>query len=154
MIRRANRNDLEKIIVLHQELHLAHVEYYPSLFKPVADEEIRKLLTEAMEDENVILLVAAGESDIIGYLLGRLIRNPENILMYSLDYCFVDQIVVHRPFRGKGIGGELLEELQLIATDKGATRIDLMVMKKNSGAVEFYKGNGFSTISMRLTLQL
>jgi ribosomal protein S18 acetylase RimI-like enzyme len=48
-------------------------------------------------------------------------------------------------YRGRGIGGELLERCIQHAQDhNGVQRIELEVFRSNTGAIEFYKKHGFT----------
>jgi len=66
---------------------------------------------------------------------------PEEMLM--------DGVVVAPAARGRGIGGALIEELAMVARDKGFTRMRLEVVDANPRARALYLRRGFVTQSVR-----
>lgn len=58
----------------------------------------------------------------------------------------MDGIAVHLDYRGKGIGGRLLEKLAAYARENGYERIRLDVIDANPGAKRLYERAGFRAV--------
>jgi len=56
----------------------------------------------------------------------------------------INELVVLKGSRNKGIGGELLKYGIERAKEKGMDEIEVGVMKKNTKAIEFYKEHGIT----------
>ena len=54
----------------------------------------------------------------------------------------MDDLVVDRDCRGKGIASELYREMEKRGRKAGAKRLDLMVWEFNEGARRFYENQG------------
>jgi len=57
----------------------------------------------------------------------------------------INQIIVDKEYKRKGIGKRLLEEAEKKAKELGIKVIDLFVSEKNAEAVNFYEKTGFVT---------
>jgi len=55
----------------------------------------------------------------------------------------VEDMIVDRAFRGRGIGNELLDRACEWAAGKGATRVQLLADRENTGALDFYEAQGW-----------
>jgi N-acetylglutamate synthase-like GNAT family acetyltransferase len=58
----------------------------------------------------------------------------------------VEPVVVLKEYRGKGVGGFMLEEIQIIAKARGVKYLSIKPELKNKKVVEFYYNSGFKTI--------
>lgn len=57
----------------------------------------------------------------------------------------INQIVVSKAYRGRGIAKRLIKEAETFAIDNGIKIIDLNVSEKNIEAIDMYDNIGFST---------
>ncbi|MBZ0281295.1 MAG: GNAT family N-acetyltransferase [Anaerolineae bacterium] len=66
---------------------------------------------------------------------------------YSLEFggrdCFIDELFLHEPYRGKGIGGQAIEYVVMQCREQGVQAVHLEVMPGNRKAIDFYKRVGF-----------
>lgn len=76
------------------------------------------------------------QSALMAVLLHRAPKNKQQLLM--------DGIAVHRDYRGKGIGRQLLRELEFLAKAEGKNSIRLDVIDQNAKAKRLYEQIGFS----------
>jgi ribosomal protein S18 acetylase RimI-like enzyme len=63
-------------------------------------------------------------------------------LWHAADCCFVEDFVVKKPFRGRGIGSALLKFLLSRAEREGCAEVSLTVDPSNTRAQELYKRLG------------
>lgn len=70
---------------------------------------------------------------------------------------YLDDLMVHEPYRGLGIGKALLHELMGIARDRKAQRLEWQVLDWNEPAIGFYRALGAELdptwINCKLTFQ-
>ena len=64
--------------------------------------------------------------------------------------CIRDSLLVMEPFRGRGIGGALLEHMVAVAQAHGARMAVLEAQSCNTAAIRFYLRHGFSMIGFDL----
>ncbi len=60
----------------------------------------------------------------------------------------VEDVVVDKECRGKGVGTALLDHLHKWAQDNGLTRLHLGADKENSAALQFYSRSGWKQTSL------
>ncbi len=79
------------------------------------------------------VLVAEQDGRIIGFIIAYKYR----------DRAYIDSLAVDQEYRGKGIGGKLLEEMEKILVSEGVEKITLSVKKDNYSALGFYLKKGY-----------
>lgn len=104
----------------------------------LAEWSLENYLVE-LKRENSLLLVAKVKAGTVGFLSARLSTGEVDLL----------NIGVQKPFRKKGIGEALLNDLLERIEDKFVKAIWLEVRKSNLGAIAFYHKNGFEQTQMR-----
>lgn len=101
-------------------------------------ERIAETVGRHIADGN--LLVARSNDDIIGFIMFA--------IEYRLYAVETTRGIVHNLFvvperRGEGIGTALLDEAEVILTEKGAAVVGLEVLAENEIARRFYAGRGY-----------
>ncbi len=86
----------------------------------------------------VWLSLARGEEAVIGFALGRIVRDEAELLL----------LAVHRSSQGKGVGQMLLDRFGAVAASKGAEQLHLEVREGNH-AVSLYSRNGYREVGRR-----
>jgi GNAT superfamily N-acetyltransferase len=56
----------------------------------------------------------------------------------------VEDIIVHKDFRGTGVGSKLLARIALWASQNGITRLQLLAAVDNMRALDFYEHRGWN----------
>ncbi|MBE0669555.1 MAG: GNAT family N-acetyltransferase [Anaerolineales bacterium] len=92
-------------------------------------EEIQKKL----ERDPDLFLIAESENQIVGTIIGAF--DGRRGIIYHL--------AVHKNYRGRGIGGQLLAEVEKRLQAKGCLKCLLHVLEGNTEAMEFYKSRGW-----------
>jgi GNAT superfamily N-acetyltransferase len=75
---------------------------------------------------------------------------PAGFALYFFNYStwkgcpgiYLEDIFVHPEFRGQGIGKALLQQVAVIAVQKGCPRLQWEVLDWNTPAIDFYKAMG------------
>jgi ribosomal-protein-alanine N-acetyltransferase len=86
----------------------------------------------------VWLSLACEEEAVIGFALGRIVRDEAELLL----------LAVHRSSQGKGVGQMLVERFGAVAVSKGAEQLHLEVREGNH-AVRLYNRNGYREVGRR-----
>ena len=94
--------------------------------------ERSRSLRRALEDESIFLLVAEYDERVVGNLVGML-KNDVVAIGMGLDAAF----------RGRGIGGALLDEAIAHAGRANFQRLYLEVYAHNEAALALYRSRGF-----------
>jgi ribosomal protein S18 acetylase RimI-like enzyme len=144
-IRRAASSDVEKIVELRL-LSQEHAEKSNPLIWRIT-EEGKRLLKQKVEndlaDNNIHVLLAEGEGEIIGYVQGEVTRRsdhtPRTVGQISLLY-------VVKQFRRKGVGRRLMKELCKFFNSNKAEDLTVRYIIGNKEAEGFWRKLGFKPI--------
>ena len=101
-----------------------------------------------VENMNVVL-VANFDEVLCGYAWATLQERPPTLFTLPSRTIYVQQIVVERAFRRRGIGSRLLSEIDAYAEHEGAEHIVLDSLPSNEEAQMFYERAGYSPVNMR-----
>jgi len=125
-LREFSINDLEECVMLYRQMVDHHREIYADENIPYNDEEMRSKLGRT--DANYIKIVAEKDRRIVGLL--------------TIDIkgrtCELDEILVDKDMRGKGVGTALAEHLKKTAIDRGCAEIQTSFAARNLRALNFY----------------
>jgi len=125
-LREFSVNDLEECVVFYRQMVDYHREIYEDSAIPYNDEELRKKLQRT--DDNYVKIVAEKEKRIVGLL--------------TIDIkgrtCELDEILIDKDMRGKGIGTALAECLKKTAVERECAEIQVSFAARNRRALNFY----------------
>ena len=97
------------------------------------------ILKKELEDSNSTYFVCKNKNEIIGFTGITII----------LDTAELNNIVVKKTYRGKGISSQLLEYLINFAKSKNCKHINLEVSSNNTIAINLYKKFNFKQVGIR-----
>jgi ribosomal protein S18 acetylase RimI-like enzyme len=110
---------------------------------PLTPQEQRRLTDGLSQHPTAIVLLAKTGSVFSGMLVAF-----ENFSTFSAKPMVnIHDLIVLKPFRGKGIGRLLMNALTKKAEEKGCGRITLEVRKDNAVAQNLYRDLGFAEAS-------
>jgi ribosomal protein S18 acetylase RimI-like enzyme len=107
---------------------------------PFDEPRRRRIFTEFLKNDafGQAWLIFAGE-----HLAGYVILT----LGFSFEYqgrdSYIDELYVHPPFRGRGIGRTAMEFVESAAREMGVNAIHLEASRGNDAAIRLYRGIGF-----------
>ncbi|HZC84508.1 MAG TPA: GNAT family N-acetyltransferase [Rubrobacter sp.] len=107
--------------------------------EPPMEEAIRTRLKELLEEPRARVIVAENEAGIVGGVSFWI--KPD--LAHGDIVVEVPMLVVAEDHRRSGVGKLLMEEVRNVASDKGASQIELVTTRANVTAREFYRSLGF-----------
>ncbi|MCI8273689.1 MAG: ribosomal protein S18-alanine N-acetyltransferase [Clostridia bacterium] len=97
------------------------------------------VLKKELENEDTTYIVAKENDQVIGFAG----------IMICLDEATLNNIVVKKSYRGKGIGGELLDSLIDLCGELDIKSITLEVNVSNIPAINLYTKFGFKNMGIR-----
>jgi len=101
----------------------------------------KRQLAYLLTDYNSIGLVAKTDSDIAGFIISQVeIENDK-------PFGHIITINVASPYRRKGIGTQMLKEIEKILKEKGVNECQLEVREDNSAALKLYQKSGYQKIA-------
>ena len=95
-----------------------------------------------MEDENHHIIVNAIDDKIVSSCVCEVIPNlTRNIRPYA----FVENVVTHKDYRGKGYATECLDYARRIAKKVNCYKMMLLTGSKKESTMKFYEGAGYNS---------
>jgi GNAT superfamily N-acetyltransferase len=100
----------------------------------------RQWVSDLLEDESALVLVAEADGDCVGHLVGSFKEASE---MWLVPRAELVSMQVSRSRRGSGTGAALVDAFKAWAKERGAVRMEVVAYAENAGALRFYARNGF-----------
>lgn len=133
IIRRAEFSDIPDLVELLRELFSIEADFE---FDAVRQEKGLSMMILSSGPRYV--MVAEVNQQIVGMCTAQLVVSTAKGGFSGL----IEDMVINRKFRGKGLGSCLLEAVEKWCYVSGALRIQLLADKNNTRALTFYeKGN-------------
>lgn len=146
MIRKANINDIGRLLELLKEVLELHAKIRPDVFIPGTTKYTEVELAELLEDETKPIYVAVDDEDrVVGYAFCQLRHQPFSNNMVPFNSMFIDDLCVDSSCRGRHIGESLFEHVKEEARRFGCYEVTLNVWTGNDGAERFYEKMGMKT---------
>ena len=153
-VRRARREELERVNDLRKVVNDIHVEGRPAHFKAGFGPDLRAHVYEQFDSDAGDVLVALDEGEIAGFATVDYIHRPEGPYTLPLDFYHVSEFCVDPAHRRKGVATALVEYMKQDARARGFRRIDLDVWAFNADALAFYEAVGFETYRRYMEINL
>ena len=147
MIRKLTINDFEIVESVIAKLHKIHVVNRPDFYieneHPISKKEYKAMLN----NQDKISIAYIVDDKIAGVCLATIKNKIEKSI-------YIDDIFVLEEFRHQGIATKLYKQVESIANNIGAKRIDLTVWQFNKTAMKFYESLGMETQRIILETRL
>ena len=147
MIRELTISDFEIVESIISNLHKMHVESRPDFYienEHHINKKEYKAMLNSKDKTNIAYIV---DDKIAGICLATIKDKIEKSI-------YIDDIFVLEEFKHQGIATKLYKQVESIAKDIGAKRIDLTVWQFNKTAMNFYKSLGMKTQRIILETRL
>ena len=142
MVREANENDLDALLELYLNLHEDHI--------PEHDDRLDNTWRQIMEDENHHLIVNEVDNAIVSSCVCVIIPN---LTREVRPYAFIENVVTHVDFRGKGYATECLNYAREIARKNNCYQLKLLTGSKKPETWRFYENAGYDGEAKRAYIQ-
>ena len=151
----AKPEDIRQIQVLYRQLDDHHADLLPDVFQPLdqdarSDDVIRAWI--GRDDADYLLAEVNGE--VVGFLNVKEFAHPTYPMFRPHEFAMIENAVVERAHRGKGIGTKLFHTAIAWAQNRGIRYVQTLVWYANEGAQEFYIEHGFKPLTQKLELDL
>ncbi len=134
MIREADKNDLQQILELYLYLHETDI--------PEESEQLRHTWDSIISDGNHHLIVCEMEGRIIASCVCVIIPN---LTRNVRPYAFIENVVTHKDYRGKGYATACLNYAKQIAEENNCYKMMLLTGSKDKATLNFYKNAGYNS---------
>ena len=141
------------LVALQREVHGLHVASRPDFFKPADDEAVAAWFRGLLESADTQIWVAVEAGVVVGNAVAMQQQRSESIFSGTHTRCEVDQIVVTRDHRRKGIARALLKAVVDHAHSQGIHEIELSSWSFNADAHAAFERLGFVPKLIRFELK-
>ena len=132
MIREINGNDYQQLMELYLHLHETEVPPF---------ELAKDIWKKILSDKNYHIIAAVEDGKIVSsctcVIIPNLTRGPR-------PYAWVENVVTHADYRGKGLATACLNYAKELAIRENCYRIVLMTGSKLESTLKFYENAGYN----------
>lgn len=133
MVREIKEKELIELLELYLHLHEKSV--------PEITEHLNKTWNTIIQDENHHIIVKIVDDKIVSSCVCVIIPNlTRNIRPYA----FIENVVTHTDYRGKGYATECLNYAKEIAEKMNCYKMMLLTGSKEEATLKFYEGAGYN----------
>lgn len=133
MIREAIYKDLKELLQLYLFLHEDSI--------PEDNLQLEKTWGQMILDENHHIIANEKEGKIVSSCVCVIIPNLTRDVR---PYAFVENVVTHENFRGKGFASECLNYAKGIALKENCYKMMLLTGSKNENTLKLYENAGYN----------
>lgn len=134
MIREAKREDLTELLELYLCLHEDSI--------PEMNSHLEETWEQIIDDPNHHLIVCEVEGKIVSSCVCVIIPN---LTRNVRPYAFVENVVTHADYRGKGYATECLDFAKKIAEQENCYKMMLLTGSKKPETLHFYEHAGYNS---------
>lgn len=151
MIRDANKDDIEAICLLSNEINGEHHVAMPDTFAEVSEfnRDADYWLAYMARDESNILVIE-NEGRLLGLAAVSIPTGPRPSFLKAKKVCTLSTVVIASSARRQGLGRRLIDAVEHYAHENGASEVLLEVMQFNQSAINFYRAMGYGDFSTKL----
>ena len=104
MIRKAEKQDIGRMIELLHQVNMVHYRIRPDLFKPHTTKYTEQELEALLQDETRPVFVF-DDGQVLGYAFGQITEVKDHGLLQDAKSLYIDDICVDEQARGKHVMG-------------------------------------------------
>ena len=148
LVRPASLSDITYMVALSYSKRRAYEKAQPQFWRYAegAEELQSKWLSELLSRDDYILLVAATENKVLGFIIGQLVKAPEVYNPGGLTL-MIDDFCVETAADWSSIGDALLTKLKQLAKEKSVTQLVLVTGHHDEPKREFLRDSGLACVS-------
>lgn len=134
MVREVYENELKDLLELYLHLHENTVpemsEYLSRTWKTIIQDENHHIIVKVIDDKIV--------SSCVCVIIPNLTRNVR-------PYAFIENVVTHKEYRGRGYATECLDYAKEMAKKENCYKIMLLTGSKKESTIKFYENAGYNS---------
>lgn len=132
-IREANEADLRQLLELYTHLHDNEM--------PETSASLLELWQKILADENHHILLGMADGKLTSSCVVVVVPNLTN---NQRPYAFVENVITHEAYRGRGYATKLLDFAKGIAEKEHCYKIMLLTSAKEESTLKFYEDAGYN----------
>ena len=152
MIREMNLNDYEAVRILVKQIHELHLSNRPDIYND-GESFPKEYFEKVLNDANNLNYVYIENKKIVGVLIAAIQHTNPLPIIKPRTYYFIENIVVDKNHRRKGIAKKLFNYLTLKAKENNVDSIELNVWSFNTDAIKFYESMGMNIKNIRMEIK-
>ena len=142
MVREIKEHELHELLELYLHLHESSM--------PEMSEHLKETWNTILQDKNHHIIVNIVDEKIVSSCVCVIIPNlTRNVRPYT----FIENVVTHADYRGKGYATECLNFAKDIAMQMNCYKMMLLTGSKDEKTLEFYKGAGYNSTDKTAFIQ-
>lgn len=134
MVREVKEDELNELLELYLHLHEKSI--------PEMSEHLDKTWKTIMQDENHHIIVKVVDDKIVASCVCVIIPN---LTRNVRPYAFIENVVTHADYRGKGYATECLDYAREIAEKANCYKMMLLTGSKTESTLRFYQNAGYNS---------
>ena len=134
MVREVKEDELNELLELYLHLHEKSM--------PKMSEHLDKTWKTIMQDENHHIIVKVADDKIVSSCVCVIIHN---LTRNVRPYAFIENVVTHADYRGKGYATECLDYAREIAEKANCYKMMLLTGSKTESTLRFYQNAGYNS---------
>ena len=142
MVRKANKDDIGRIMELLHQVNMTHHVIRPDLFKPHTTKYDARELEALLGDDSRPVFVYDDGKEVQGHAFCQISETKGHRLLQDVRTLYIDDICVDEKARGRHVGKALYEFVREYARSAGCYNITLNVWEGNAAAASFYRSMG------------
>ena len=142
MIREAKEEELCKLLELYLRLHEDSV--------PEDTVVLRKTWSKMMNDPDHHVIVCEEDGNIVSSCICVIIPNLTRSVR---PYAFIENVVTHTDYRGKGFATACLNYAKDIAVRENCYKMMLLTGSKSKATLDFYRNAGYNSTDKTAFIQ-
>lgn len=142
MAREIQQNELNQLLQLYTHLHETTV--------PEESERLAQTWQTIMQDSNHHIIVKIVDGQIVSSCVCVIIPN---LTRGVRPYAFIENVVTHKDYRGKGYAKECLNFAAEIAKQMNCYKMMLLTGAKEEATLNFYKNAGYNSTDKTAFIQ-
>lgn len=142
MVREIQQNELNQLLQLYTHLHETTV--------PEESEHLKQTWQTIMQDSNHHIIVKIVDGQIVSSCVCVIIPN---LTRGVRPYAFIENVVTHKDYRGKGYAKECLNFAKGIAMQMNCYKMMLLTGAKEEATLNFYKNAGYNSTDKTAFIQ-
>ena len=142
MVRDVYENELKEMLQLYLFLHEEEV--------PEDSEHLKQTWEQILQDKNHHIIVCEEEGKIVASCVCVIIPN---LTRGVRPYAFIENVVTHEAYRGRGYATACLNYAREIAKAEGCYKMMLLTGSKKEDTLNFYRNAGYNSADKTAFIQ-
>ena len=142
MVREIREDELLKLLELYLHLHEESV--------PEMSEYLRNTWDTILQDKNHHIIVKEADGRLVSSCVCVIIPN---LTRNVRPYAFIENVVTHADYRGKGYATECLNYAGQIAKKENCYKMMLLTGSKEEATLKFYENAGYNSTDKTAFIQ-